>query len=294
VTRRGRFALRSGIWRWALAVASERPSRPAAIAVRGGPQLESRRLTVGGRSLHVRAGGAGGTPVALVHGVLVSGRYMLPLAAELARRHRVLVPDLPGYGHSDPLPGRPAGAAPADALVDGCRAAGHDRIALVGNSFGAQIVVEAAVRRPEQVVRVALLGPTVDPGASSFPRQYLRWQRCARDEHLSVLPLMARDVCEIGPRRALWLLRAMLDDAIEDKLARVGCPALVVRGDRDRVVPARWAERVAGLLPHGRLAVVGGYAHMPHYSGPLALAPVLDPFLSAPDDLGRGIGDRAG
>ena len=42
-------------------------------------------------------------PFVLVHGVGVSGRYMLPVARVLARDHSVYVPDLPGYGKS----GRP-------------------------------------------------------------------------------------------------------------------------------------------------------------------------------------------
>jgi pimeloyl-ACP methyl ester carboxylesterase len=51
-----------------------------------------------------------------------------------------------------------------------------------------------------------------------------------------------------------------------------------MRGGRDRVVPAGWARRVATLAPDGHLAVLPGYAHMPHYSGPLALTPLLHEF----------------
>ena len=281
--RRGRFALRSGVWRWALAAACERPSRPAGIAVRGGPRLSSRWVSVAGRSLHLRVAEGEGQPLVLVHGVIVSSRYLLPLAAELAVRHPVLVPDLPGYGLSAP-PAGPLGLDTlADALIECCAAQGHDRVSLVGNSFGAQIAVEAAVRHPEWVQRLVLIGPTVDPDARSLPRQYVRWQRCAPDEHLSVLALMARDVRDVGPARAVRLLRAMLADRVEERLPRVRCPVLVVRGDRDRVVPGPWAERVAALLPDARLAVLPGYAHMPHYSGPLALAPVIEPFLAGLD-----------
>lgn len=90
---------------------------------------------------------------------------------------------------------------------------------------------------------------------------------------------MARDLADIGLPRAARLLRVMLADAIERKLPRVRCPALVVCGGRDRVVPAEWARRVAALLPLGHLAIVPGYGHMAHYSGPLAVVPVLRPFL---------------
>ena len=232
--------------------------------------------------MHARgsiAPGKHGTAVVLVHGVIVSSRYLMRAAVELATDFRVLVPDLPGYRLSSPPPAPSDLATLADATIECALAAGHERVALVGNSFGAQVVVEAALRHPERVERVALLGPTVDPDARGLVRQYVRWQRNAPDEHGSCLVVMARDLADLGLRRAARLLRVMLADAIEQKLPRVSCPALVVRGGRDRVVPARWAERAAASLPRGRLAVVEGYAHMAHYSGPLAVVPVLRPFL---------------
>jgi pimeloyl-ACP methyl ester carboxylesterase len=126
---------------------------------------------------------------------------------------------------------------------------------------------------------IALLGPTVDPAARSLPRQYIRWQRNAPDEHLSVLPIMVRDLADVVPLRAVRLLRVMLDDAIERKLPAVRCPALVVRGGRDRVVPAAWARHVTALLPRGEMVTLPGYAHMAHYSAPLRVAEILRRFL---------------
>jgi pimeloyl-ACP methyl ester carboxylesterase len=94
-----------------------------------------------------------------------------------------------------------------------------------------------------------------------------------------VLLIMARDLADVGPVRAIRLLRLMLDDAIEEKLPAVHCPALVIRGGRDRVVPTGWALHATGLLAQGELVTLPGYAHMAHYSGPLAVAPVLRRFL---------------
>ena len=276
------FALRRGVWRWALRVASERRAEPVGIALRGGPQLHSGWYAIDGGNLHVRASAAPAasvTPVVLVHGVIVSSRYLLPAAVELAASFPVLVPDLPGFGLSDPAPAPPELATLADATIECALAAGHERVSLVGNSFGAQVVVEAALRHSQRVERMALIGPTVDPAARSLARQYVRWQRNAPDEHPSCALVMARDLVDVGLRGVARRLRVMLDDAIEDKLPHVRCPALVVRGGRDRVVPAEWARRAAALLPRGELAVVEGYAHMAHYSGPLAVVPVLRRFL---------------
>jgi 2-hydroxy-6-oxonona-2,4-dienedioate hydrolase len=227
----------------------------------------------------VRASPARERAVVLVHGVIVSSRYLMPLGVELAGDRQVLVPDLPGYGLSEPSRGPLTLTTLADAVVEVAAAAGHDRVALVGNSFGAQVVAEAAVRHPERVARIVLLGPTVDPAARTLVRQYVRWQRGAVREHPSAIPLLARDALDVGVPRAVRLLRVMLADHVESKLPAVACPTLVVRGDRDHVAPARWARRAAGLVADGRLATLPGYGHMAHYSGALAVAPIVRDFL---------------
>ena len=88
----------------------------------------------------------------LVHGPVVSGRYMVPTLERLSPYHRVYVPDLPGFGKREKPP----------RALD---VVGLDRAALVGNSFGCQIIADLAVRYPEHVERAVLQGPTMDPRA---------------------------------------------------------------------------------------------------------------------------------
>ena len=72
-----------------------------------------------------------------------------------------------------------------------------------------------------------------------------------------------------------------MKDPIEEKLARVRVPALVVHGSRDRISPRGWAEEVARLLPGGRLVVLPHAAHAANYSAPAELARAIRPFLAA-------------
>jgi pimeloyl-ACP methyl ester carboxylesterase len=263
------FAVPPRMWRLALQAALEDGRRPRPLGGLRGTRCE----TEFGRLFVRRGPSRDGVAVVLVHGVIVSSRYFLPLAGELARDCPVLVLDLPGYG----LSGGDAAdlTVLADAVVAAARALGHNRLTLVGNSFGAQVAVEAALRHPAHVERLVLIGPTVDPAARGLLRQYVRWQRNAPDEHLSVLPVMARDLADIGPRGAARMLRIMLADRPEAKLPRVHQPTLVIRGGRDRLVPEAWARAVAELLPDAVLRVLPGYAHMPQWSGPRAIAPLV-------------------
>jgi pimeloyl-ACP methyl ester carboxylesterase len=123
-------------------------------------------------------------PVVLVHGLVVSSRYMVPLTRALAADFRVYAPDLPGFGESS-KPSRTLDLpAMADTLHAWMRTIGLTKVALVGNSFGCQLIAELAVRHPEIVARLVLQGPTVDAAARSLPVQVWRtlWNGCREAE----------------------------------------------------------------------------------------------------------------
>ncbi len=144
---------------------------------------------VNGRRMHARVSDgqtAGSIPVVLVHGLVVSGRYMVPLLDELARSHAVYAPDLPGFGRSEGPAHAPDVEGLADALAAWMRAVGLSGAALVGNSMGCQVTVELALRHPELVERVVLQGPTMDPRARSAHRQI--WGACSSTRPASPPP----------------------------------------------------------------------------------------------------------
>jgi hypothetical protein len=95
--RRGEgFAVRRGLWPWALAVACERAANPAGIAVHGGAALTSRWFDGPSGGLHARVAegpARDATAVVLVHGVIVSSRYLVPAAVKLAADRPIVVPD---------------------------------------------------------------------------------------------------------------------------------------------------------------------------------------------------------
>jgi 2-hydroxy-6-oxonona-2,4-dienedioate hydrolase len=219
--------------------------------------------------------------IVLVHGVAVSSRYLAPLADHLAPRARVYVPDLPGYGRSDRPPG-PDLTVPelADALVTWMDRAGLQRPHLLGNSFGCQVIADLAASYPDRVGRLVLQGPTMDPHARSTWRQALRWLAVAPFERYSEVLVLLRDLWDLGPRRAANMIRIALDDPIEQKLPRSAAPTLIVRGSRDAIVPQRWAEEAARLLPNGQLVVIERAAHTINYSQPAWLVEAIWPFLN--------------
>jgi 2-hydroxy-6-oxonona-2,4-dienedioate hydrolase len=246
-------------------------------------ELGAKRATVGGRRVHWRASARpfpDGPTVVLVHGLGVSGRYLLPTAARLAPRCRVLVPDLPGAGPSE----KPAAAFDviglAAALEAWLDAVEVDRAAFVGNSLGCQTIVELAATKPERFDRLVLIGPTMDAAALTFGRQLGRLLLDATREPPTLVVLTAAEYLLAGIPRVVSTARAALRHPLEERLPDVQAPTLVVRGERDPIAPQAWAERVADLLPDGRLTVIPRAPHAPNYSAADALATVVLSFLA--------------
>jgi pimeloyl-ACP methyl ester carboxylesterase len=244
----------------ALAAARDR-YRLATSAPRTAWGFQSRWRTVRGVATHARcslASPSGALPLVLVHGLAVSHRYLMPLAAELAGHHPVHVVDLPGFGLSGD-PGRVLGVAErADDLAAWLEAGGLPPVAMLGNSFGCQIAVELAVRHPDRVAGLVLVGPTMDPSARTTPRQILRWLWDTVREDPLQLPILLRDIRDAGPHRVVGTLAHALRDPIEAKLPQVTVPVLVTRGSSEPIVPSAWAQTATRLLPLGELAVVLG------------------------------------
>ena len=247
-------------------------------------RLGSGWVEVGGLRMHARAAidAAHGLvlPVVLVHGLVVSSRYMIPLAERLAARTHVYAPDLPGFGKSDhpDLPLDISGLA--DVLAGWMRATGIACAALIGNSMGCQVIVDMALRYPSLVARAVLIGPTTDRRGRNVLEQTRRLLAAAPYEAPGLIGVQLRDTWSAGLRETLSSARYAIADRIEAKLPALQMPVLVVSGSRDPIAPPRWAAELAGLLPHGRLHILAGGGHALNYSAPDPLLEIVAPFLN--------------
>ncbi len=244
--------------------------------------IKSAWTEVPGGPIHYRVGGAPAEElpiVLLIHGLVVASTYMVPTAEQLAPFCRVYVPDLPGYGKSY-KPDKILGLSElADALAEWMDALGLRKAHLVGNSFGCQIIAEFAVRHSQRVDRLVLQGPTVDPTARTLRSQFFRLLINSPREQHSMGLIMLKDYRAAGLRRIRGTIKLALQDRIEDKLPLIKAPTLVIRGEKDPVVPHSWAEKVTALLPHGKLQIIPDAGHTINYSMPEKFAAVTLPFL---------------
>ena len=220
-----------------------------------------------------------GPALILVHGLVVSSRYMVPIAEVLSAHYRVYVPDLPGFGKSGKPPHVLSLVELSDTLAAWMQEAGLGRAAFLGNSFGCQIIADLAVRHPGRVERAVLQGPTMDPRGRTVLRQIGGFLLDMPREPPSLLAIELLDYLSAGTVRSWRTFRYALEDRIETKLPDMRVPTLVVRGSRDRIVSQCWAEEVTSLLPMGRLVVIPGAAHTANYGWPLEFAREVQAFL---------------
>ncbi len=131
------------------------------------PTLAGRRW---GR-LWARSGGDGATAIILLHGLVSTGDIFGADFDRLADRHRVVVPDLLGFGRSlDET--RTAFSAEAhldalDQLAESTGALSADRVAVGAHSMGSSLALQWAARHPDRVARVVCWGAPIYPCPSA-------------------------------------------------------------------------------------------------------------------------------
>ncbi len=136
---------------------------PAAAQVHPFPaSFRTQNIQTDGAKLHVRVGGQG-PAVVLLHGFGDTGDMWAPLAADLARDHTVVVPDLRGMGLSSRPPGGYDKRTQAADIRSVLTTLGLDRAAVVGHDIGTMVAYAYAARYPEKTEKLVVMDAPV-PG----------------------------------------------------------------------------------------------------------------------------------
>ena len=242
------------------------------LGVPADSRLRSRWTSVRGCKFHSRSRGPGareGIPFVLVHGLVISSLYMIPLADRIAEEHEVHALDLPGFGRSESP--REVLSVPqlAEWLLAWMSEMAIPKCHLIGNSLGCEIAAHVAVKAPERVATLTLIGPTLDPQAFGVIIQTWRLLRDALQEPAALWMNWTFDFFRAGVRRAFGTTREMFRDHIEVQLPKIVAPTLVLRGGNDPTVPQSAALILAGLLSDGELLAIEGEPHCVHYTNSL-------------------------
>jgi pimeloyl-ACP methyl ester carboxylesterase len=112
----------------------------------------------------------------------------------------------------------------------------------------------------------------------------MRWARNAPRSSPRLAPTVVHDFIDAGPLRSMRTLRRVLEDPVEEKLGEIEAPTLVVRPERDHLVPEAWTKRIAELIPDAELVVLLNAGHSIGPRTATRLTALLVPFLVAAED----------
>jgi pimeloyl-ACP methyl ester carboxylesterase len=212
-------------------------------------------------------------PVVVVQGMAVSD-YLLPGCAALAEWTQTFLLDIPGYAGSG-QPTRPLDVhGYGEAVAHWLEATGLDPAVVVGHSSGTQIAAWAGVLCPERVAAVVLASPTVDPIARSVPRLVWHWRRDARFPAPGLQESHIPEWKRAGLRGIGHLVSVHLADRLEEQVARLRMPVLIIRGTQDRLSTDGWMHELCRLAGDAELMKVPGphtfvWLHTHAWSQPL-------------------------
>jgi 3-oxoadipate enol-lactonase len=262
-------------------------------------------FTFDGLSVAYRDEGTGDRAVVFVHGFpFRSSLWDLQIPVAIEAGHRVVAPDLPGFGASDVPAERSAYSIDRYADVVGGLVGELrlDRVVLVGLSMGGYIALAVARRHPGILAALVLADTRADPDTPEG-RQTRSDQQAQVAAQGDVTPLvdglLTRILSDSSPRHAE--VRAFLGEmmhstapagwigALEamktrqdqtDLLPTISVPTLVVVGEADALVPLEVAEAMAKSIPEARLEVVPEAGHVANLENPGVFNRAFAEFLS--------------
>jgi pimeloyl-ACP methyl ester carboxylesterase len=256
-------------------------------------------------------GGRGrGRPLVLVHGLGGCAANWVDVAPLLARKRRVLVPELPGHGRSEPLAAVPNLAVFADRIGLVAEREGIIPAAFVGHSLGAVVALRLALRRPEAVSALVLaagagissatrrakwalrilgivgprrfVAPWADSVAASSFLRYLVFGRWGASDPL-ILSTAAVDGFLEGTRLttdSVSAARAVVTDDVRPHLGELHCPTYILWGAWDNQLPVQDAFDFARRLG-APLRVIGDCGHLLIGERPDLCASAIEEFVEA-------------
>ena len=245
--------------------------------------LRFRRVPTDRGTISTMQAGAG-PPVLCIHGLGATKASFLPTVAALAPQHRVIAVDLPGFGDSDkPVRAAYDAAFFARSLIALLDALALDEAALVGNSMGGRVALEAGLAHPDRVSRLALLAPSLawlrdrpwapllrlvppqlgllQPAPRAIVEGIARrvvpgggdgWTAAGVDEFLRAYLDPRGRAAFYAAARNIYLEEPHGEKGFWTRLPELETPSLFVWGRHDQLIPLRFADHVRRAVPKAR------------------------------------------
>jgi pimeloyl-ACP methyl ester carboxylesterase/membrane protein DedA with SNARE-associated domain len=235
--------------------------------------------------------------VLLLHGTPGRKEHLEGLATSLAPRHRVIVPDLPGFGTSTRKVPDYSMDAHAEYLIDLLDRLGVERTHVVGFSFGGGVALELWDRDPARVASLTLLSAT---GVQELELLgSYRLNRVLHGLQLAAVWLVLEGFPHMGALDDglfdMGYARNLLDSdqrPLRQILERLDPPVLILHGRDDPLVPEAAAREHHRIAPHSELVMLPA-SHFLAFTQPGEIAQRIAEFVERADNGSAVTRDRA-
>lgn len=273
-------------------------------------------IEIDGLLVHYKLSGEGEPAIVLLHGFASNVSAWREVMEPLSEHGTVIAFDRTGFGFTERPPQEEwngespySAEAHAELTIGLIEALGFDRAILIGNSAGGSVAIDVAHRYPDRISALVLVDAAVYYQPS--PPWWIAWLlRTPQVERLA--PLLVRALPSLGeillnlawhdpslvtpetweayikPTRvhdwdvAFWQLVLTSDPPnLEDAVANLSMPVLVVTGDDDQVVPTAQSVRLASEIPGAELVTFDQCGHLPQEECPEAFLQAVSAFLSS-------------
>ncbi len=245
---------------------------------------------------HIRKGQ--GYPLVLVHGYLAGAAIWHDQIDYFSKRYDVIAVDLPGFGQSTGTKAHNSIPAIAEHVLAFLTELGIENFVLMGHSMGGMVVQKMTALAPDRVKQLICYGTgpvgvmpgrfeTIDESRVRIKTDGMAAtvKRIAATWHLQGEKGQGFDLCKhlgrnVREETALACLDAWESWDGRSDLQTIGCPTLVICGDRDRSYNWDQTHALRKGIKLSQLAVIPGCAHNAHLEKPHLFNFVIDDFIN--------------
>jgi pimeloyl-ACP methyl ester carboxylesterase len=273
-------------------------------------QPKDKTVNVNGINLHYLDWGNEGKPkVLLLHGLRGHSHSWDDVSAEFCQDYHILALDQRGRGDSDWAPGGDYSSQSFVADLEGfCQAVGFDKFTLIGHSMGGRNSMAFAGNNADKLENLAIIdiGPDLDPRGSGritqelidVPEEFDSFEDVyayqSKQNRFCSEPVLRRRLTyatkELPNGKFGWRYDLQIREQRRNNtgskqpdlwlnLPGIKCPVLIVRGSETDTLSLETAQKMAEVLPNGKLVHVEKAAHMVFEDNPEGFIKELHDFL---------------
>jgi len=172
-------------------------------------------------------------------------------------------------------------------------------LAVIGHSMGGYVALEMARRAPGRIERLALLNTHARPDSAESTENRRRLMALAERDFPAVIQALIPKLLAPAHQQEIGMTGTISEMALgvgkeafarqeraiigridsRPHLAQIRCPALVVAGREDQIMPVEWLQELARGIPGARLEVIEACGHMSSIERPEEVARLLRSWL---------------